>query len=90
MPNGLIACLWGPMNGNRHDSHMLRESNLLNQLVDLNLVKGGVYGLYEDPTYPQCQYIFSGFNNIGANNILALWNTLMSKVREVVEWVAHR
>ena len=23
-PDGLIACLWGPMNGNRNDSHMMR------------------------------------------------------------------
>ena len=69
---------------------MLGDSNLLNQLVDLNLVKGVVYGLYGDPAYPQFDYIFGRFNNPGANNILALWNTLMSKAREVVEWVAHR
>ena len=85
-PDGLIACLWGPMNGNRHDSHMLRESNLLDQLIDLNPVGGVVYALYGDPAYPQSQYIFGGFHNAGANNDRALWNTHMSKVREVVEW----
>ena len=25
-PDGLIACLWESMDGNRHDSHMLEES----------------------------------------------------------------
>ena len=31
-PDRLLACLWGPMNGNRHDSRMLQESKLLVQL----------------------------------------------------------
>ena len=69
---------------------MLRESNLLNQLVDLNLVEDVVYGLYGDPIYPQSQYIFGRFNKPGANNILVLWNTLMSKIREYAQLVSNQ
>ena len=79
-PDGLIACLWGPMNGNRHDSHMLSESNLLQKLTDMMQVGGVTYA------YPQSQYLFGGFHNPRAGSIEALWNKLMSKVREVVEW----
>ena len=85
-PDGLIACLWGPMNGNRHDSHMLRESNLLAQLRDMMTDIEPVYSLYGDPAYPQSMYIFGGYNNPAAGSPEADWNTRMSKVREAVEW----
>ena len=85
-PDGLIACMWGPMNGNRHDSHMLRESHLLDQLIELMPVNGVTYALYGDPAYPQSIYLFGGYYHPAAGTPQALWNTLMSKVREVVEW----
>ena len=74
------------MNGNRHDSHMLSESNLLTKLTDMMPVDGVTHALYGDPAYPQSQYLFGGFPHPRAGSIEALWNTLMSKVREVVEW----
>ena len=84
-PDGLIALLWGPMNGNRHDSHMLRQSKLLQQLQNMMPVNGITYALYGDPAYPQSQYLFGGFWDPRPGSIEALWNRLMSKVREVVE-----
>ena len=85
-PDGLIACMWGPMNGNRHDSHMLRESSLLEQLQELMPVNGNIYSLYGDPAYPQSQVLFGGYWHPAPGSIEAHWNTLMSKVREAVEW----
>lgn len=85
-PDGLIACLWGPMNGNRHDSHMLRESCLLQQLQDCMPINGQTYSLYGDPAYPQSIFIFGGFWHPFPGSMEAIWNRLMSKVREVVEW----
>jgi hypothetical protein len=32
-PDGLIVCLFGPIPGSRHDSFMLAESGLLQQLT---------------------------------------------------------
>ena len=75
------------MNGNRHDSHMLRESQLLQQLQELMPQDGGVvYSLYGDPAYPQSIHLFGGYDFAVPGTAQAFWNTNMSKVREVVEW----
>ena len=65
---------------------MLGESNLLPDLRELMPRGGPVYSLYGDPAYPQSLWIFGGFRNPPAGSVEALWNTEMSKVREVVEW----
>ena len=52
-PNGLLANLYGPVEGKRHDSAMLMDSGLLNQLQQY------LFGqnqrplcIYRDCTYP--------------------------------------
>ena len=52
-PDGLIACLFGTINGNRHVSHIIRESFLLEQLQELMPINNIIYSLYGDPAYPQ-------------------------------------
>ena len=55
--DGLIALLYGPIPGSRHDFFMLNNSGVLVQLR--NLMPDGpqhqipVYSLYGDPAYPQ-------------------------------------
>jgi hypothetical protein len=88
-PDGLIACLFGPIPGARHDSFMLAESGLLQQLSQImprNQPGVQVYSLYGDPAYPQSQYIVGGYRNPAPNSIEAQWNTTMSKVRICVKW----
>jgi hypothetical protein len=98
-PDGLFACMFGAVNGNRHDSHMLNESLLLPRLQALMpagryRVHDGngdnnddpVYSLYADPAYPQSAYVFGGFRNPAQGSREALWNSNMSSVRESVEW----
>ena len=34
MPDGMVANLLGPMQGKRHNAGMLRECNLLNNLLE--------------------------------------------------------
>jgi hypothetical protein len=34
-PGGLFACMFGAINGNRHDSHMMTQSGLLQKLHNL-------------------------------------------------------
>ncbi len=76
-PDGFFACIFGAVNGNRHDLHMLNESLLLPRHQDL--MPGGkyreqdvgedghnnepVYLLYADPAYPQLANVFGGFRN---------------------------
>jgi hypothetical protein len=66
-PDGLFACMFGAVNGNRHDSFMLNQSLLLPRFRNLmpkgigllNHGGGGntVFSLYADPAYPQSAYI---------------------------------
>ena len=69
-----------------HDSCILRDSHLLQQIEEMMPVNGVIYDLYGDLAYPQSLLPFVGFWHPGASNIEALWNLLMSKSREVVEW----
>jgi hypothetical protein len=97
-PDGIFACLFGAINGNRHDSFMLNESELMPRLRDMmpaGIIGGGgldadlvdrVYALYADPAYPQSAYIFGGFRNPPDGSREAQWHTNMSSVRESVEW----
>jgi nuclease HARBI1 len=86
--DGLIALLFGPVNGNRHDSFMLCDSGLLPMLCDLfPECHEKRYSLYGDPAYPQSELLFGGFRRPAAGSEEAIWNTQMSKVRETVEWL---
>ncbi len=94
-PDGLFACMHGPITGNRHDSFMLSRSRLMERLRAFmpeprnnEQPAGGevVYSLYGDPAYPQSMYVFGGYRNPPQGSPQAAWNTRMSKVREVVEW----
>ena len=52
-PNGLIANLFGPVEGKRHDAGTLRESSILRQLEQyMTLGDGSIFSLYGDPAYP--------------------------------------
>jgi nuclease HARBI1 len=79
--------MYGPVNGNRHDSFMLQESTLLPQLRALFPVGVKRFSLYGDPAYPQSDILFGGFRRPAAGSPEAHWNTKMSKVRESVEWL---
>ena len=98
LPDGLFACMFGPITGNRHDSYMLAKSQLipkLRQFMPEGDVQQGwnangeandVFSLYGDAAYPQSTYLFGGYRNPQPGSPEARWNTEMSKVREVVEW----
>ena len=52
-PNGLIANLYGPVEGRRHDSAILAMSGLLAQLEQYSVSPtGDVLCIYGDPAYP--------------------------------------
>lgn len=69
---------------------MLTDSRVLQQLRELlpeDGSNGFIYMIYGDPAYPQSRHLFGGFRNPPAGSVQAAWNTQMSKVREVVEWM---
>jgi hypothetical protein len=89
VPEGLIACLYGPVPGSRHDSFLLSDSLLEAQLEALfpDDHPGPVYKLYGDPAYRMNRVIFHGFRNPPDGSIEAQWNKEMSAVRVAVEWL---
>lgn len=87
-PSGMIANLFGPIEGKRHDSAMLALSGLLPQMqqhcIDTN---GNQLCLYGDAAYPLRQCLQAPF--LGANLTAQEkdFNASMSRVRVSVEWL---
>ena len=52
LPNGMIANLNGPYEGRKHDSTMLYESNLVQDLQRIAWYNGHPLCIYGDPAYP--------------------------------------
>ena len=74
--NGLIANLFGPIEGRRHDSYMLGESGLLNSHGPDN-----VLCIYGDPAYPLRPQLMCPFQGAFLTPDEQSWNTSMSAVR---------
>ena len=88
-PNGLVANLYGPVEGRRHDDFMLQMSGLLPQLEQYSFSPNGqALCIYGDPAYPhrvhlQCPYE----RRVPLTEEQQLFNESMSQVRVSVEWV---
>ena len=87
-PNGLIANLYGPVEGRCHDSRILGMSGLLQQLQQYSHSPAGApLCIYGDTAYPHRVYLQAPFRGpqLAANK--EAFNTSMSKVRIAVEWL---
>ena len=69
IPDGYIACLYGPVPAKTHDARLLHESQLLEQLQTVMPEDGTnpIYVLYGDLAYAQSAYVLGGFRNVGTN-----------------------
>lgn len=88
IPNGLVANLYGPMEGRRHDSAMLAESQLLDQL---DLLFQGVnnqelFYLYGDPAYPLRPALMAPYRGAILDEQQQQFNHQMNRCRQSVEW----
>ena len=88
IPDGFIACLYGPVPAKTHDARLLGESQLLEQLQTVMPEDGNnpIYALYGDLAYVQSAYVLGGFCNVDTNSDEAAYNRLLSSVRITVEW----
>jgi len=91
IPNGLIANLYGPIEGCRHDAGMLRESRLLETLERVALNPAGdILCLYGDPAYPLRPQLLGPYR-VGEVPVLTAdmqaFNNHMKSVRVSVEWL---
>ena len=82
VPDGFIACLLGPVPAKTHDSRLLQESELLQQLQTIMPPTPAttIYSLYGDLAYPQTVYLVGGFQNVDRGSDEALYNRLLSSV----------
>ena len=87
-PNGLIANLFGPVEGKRHDAAMLNQSVLLQQLQQFSISPGGwplcIYGYPAHPLRVHLQGLFKGAR---ITPLEAESNKSTSAVRIAVEWI---
>ena len=79
IPNGIIANLSGPFEGRRHDSTMLQQSNVLQDLQSLAWLNGQPLCLYGDPAYPISLHLLSPFRNPNGQNQLDFNKAMRAK-----------
>lgn len=84
-PNGLIAHLYGPLEGKRDDAFMLGVSGLLPQLERITKPDGEPYVVYGDPAYGISRHIKAPFRGAHLTPLQQQFNSDMSKVRASVE-----
>ena len=84
-PCGLIMHLYGPINGRRHDSFMLRQSRLMEKLERLTQLAGLHCVIFGDPAYPINDFICR-MNKGRLTASEQAFNTEMAKHRVTVEW----
>ena len=86
-PNGIIANLFGPMEGRRHDSFMLARSGVMPLLEQHSFdSQGNSLCIYGDAGYPLRRYLQTPFlGNLTQQQ--KDFNEAMSKVRVSVEWL---
>ena len=88
-PNGMIANLYGPVEGRRHDSGMLAMSGLL-ELLEQHLFSptGQALCIYGDPAYPHRLHLQCPFARRAVfTPEEQAFNHSLSQVRVSVEWV---
>ena len=86
-PNGMIANLYGPVEGRRHDSGMLAMSGLLPLLQQhSNSQNGSPLCIYGDSAYPLRNHLHAPLKG-NLTHIQKDYNKAMSQVRISVEWI---
>ena len=85
-PNGLIAHMYGPLVGRRHDAFMLSVSGLQNKLENIKQQDGTPYVIYGDPAYGISRTILAPFRGSRLTPQQQQFNKAMSHVRISVEW----
>lgn len=86
MPNGMIGNLYGPIEGRLHDSTLLRESGILDQIAPFTTENGDSLVIYGDKAYPIGNNLITPYRGVGLEHAERYFNLLMNSGRISVEW----
>ena len=87
-PNGFLTNLYGPAEGKRHGSRILRMSGLLEQSQAHSFDRAAnILCIYGDPAYPLRPHLQAPFRGNNSANDQIEWNKSISTVRVSVEWI---
>ena len=87
-PNGLMANMFGPVEGRRHDSGMLVDSGLLQELSHYSFAPDGTpLSVYGDPAYLLRVHLQGPFKGGHLTAAEQQFNKAMSQVRVSAEWL---
>lgn len=80
--NGMIANLYGPVEGRSHDAGIPRQSGLLEQLeIHSNTPDDQPLCIYGDPAYPQREHLQAPYKHSNLSEGEKAFNSAMSNVR---------
>lgn len=86
-PNGIIANLYGPLCGRRHDAALLHASGIMQHMRQhMNTPAGAPMYLYGDPAYPLAPHLMRPYRGQHLTQAQQDFNAAMSSVRQCVEW----
>ena len=87
-PNGLVANLYGPVEGKRHDSGILAMSGLLDALQRYSVSPyGNTLCIYGDPAYALRPCFQAPFRGAVLTPDQQVRNKSIKEVRVSVEWI---
>ena len=87
-PNGLVANLYEPVEGKRHDSGMLAMSGLLDALQRYSVSPyGNTLCIYGDPAYALRPCFQAPFRGAVLTPDQQVWNKSIKEVRVSIEWI---
>ncbi|KAJ8566711.1 hypothetical protein ON010_g6410 [Phytophthora cinnamomi] len=84
---GLCMSFFGPLEGTRHDSTMLKESGLLVYLMDNPALQSITAVMCGDPAYGVSDRLTSPVRGVDLSRNERDFNVIMSKVRVSIEWL---
>lgn len=85
LPNGIIGNLFGPVNGRRHDGHVLAKSGLLDKLEHKFQGFQSPPYMYSDTGYLLRKFLIVPFKG-AVDRRQNMVNKQMTKLRVTVEW----
>ena len=86
VPCGLIANLYGPLEGRCHDAHRLQERGILPQLTNKVDRNGEPYYLYGDPACPLLPILLTPHRGAQITLQQSNMNKSMTQLHQCDEW----